>query len=123
MQNVDSQEETPAKKSHVSASVNEEDTGANVDVSAAELGTDAGDEEDELFGDFQFRSFKTQQLVDENYELINIKDPEKPRDLIVKDYYPEEKVTRDAVELVPINSEELAEQERAKRAREKARER
>ena len=52
MANADSLDETPAKRSRGSASVQEEETGANADISHAELGTEAGDEEEELFGDF-----------------------------------------------------------------------
>ena len=80
----------------------------NPDDTIENLGTDAGDEEDELFGAFQFRSFKTQKLIEEDYELINLKDPEKPTAIKVQDHFPEDKIVRDAVEVVPVDSGELA---------------
>ena len=78
------------------------------------MDTEAGEEDDDLFGAFQFRSFKTQKLIEEDYEFINIKDPEKPQDLIVKEYLPEDKMVRDAVELVPVESQDLANEEKKK---------
>lgn len=48
------------------------------DEDVGEMRTEAGDEDEELFSSFTFRSFKTQKLVEEDYELINLKDPEQP---------------------------------------------
>ena len=33
-------------------------------------------EDDELFGTFKFRSFKNHKLLEEDYDLLNIEDPE-----------------------------------------------
>lgn len=34
------------------------------------------DEEDAMFSNFKFRSFKTHKLIEEDYDLLNIEDPE-----------------------------------------------
>jgi hypothetical protein len=46
-------------------------------MSAVEQETDPGDGEDEeLFGDFRFKSFRKHKLVQEDYSLLTINDPE-----------------------------------------------
>ena len=68
--------------------------------------TDANDEEEDedqaLFGGFKFRSFKTQKLIDEDYELLNIEDPEDVTNITVNTAYPEDKVSKEQIELVPV---------------------
>ena len=90
------------------------------DQSLGNLGTEAGDEDEELFGAFHFRSFKAQKLIEEDYEMVNIKEPERPQNIRVADHFPEEKIVRDAVEVVPVEATSLADEEKKKKAGRKA---
>jgi hypothetical protein len=40
------------------------------------LGMTEDEDDTELFGNFKFRSFKSQKLIDEDYDMLNIEDPE-----------------------------------------------
>jgi len=85
------------------------------------MGFDAETEEDqELFGNFKFRSFKSQKLLDEDYDLLNIEDPEDVTNISTSTVFPEEKVGKEAVEVVPVNKQELIEhtkeQEKSRKA-------
>ena len=66
------------------------------------------DEEDgQLFGNFKFRSFKTHKLIEEDYDLLNIEEPEDPTDISTTMIFPEDKVSKEAVEVVPVTKEDL----------------
>ena len=66
------------------------------------------DEEDQLlFGNFKFRSFKTHKLIEEDYELLNIEDPEDVTNISASTAFPEEKVGKEAVEIVPVTKDDL----------------
>lgn len=60
-----------------------------------------------MFGNFKFRSFKTHKLIEEDYELLNIDDPEDVTNISVSIMFPEDKVVKEAVEVVPVTKEEL----------------
>jgi hypothetical protein len=60
-----------------------------------------------MFGNFKFRSFKTHKLIEEDYELLNIDDPEDVTNISVSTMFPEDKVVKEAVEVVPVTKEEL----------------
>ena len=67
------------------------------------------DEEDqELFGNFKFRSFKTHKLIEEDYDLLNIEDPEDVTNITASTVFPEDKVTKEAVEVVPVTKDDLS---------------
>ena len=52
--------------------------------------------------------------------MVNIKEPERPQNIRVADHFPEEKIVRDAVEVVPVEATSLADQEKKKKAGRKA---
>ena len=70
------------KKSDISEKLSEDSRPPSAkSVSGSNLINDdetevAEDDEEELFGSFRFRSFKTQKQIDEDYDLLNIEDPE-----------------------------------------------
>ena len=84
----------------------------------------ADGEEEELFGDFQFRSFKRHKQMEEDYSLLELEDPEDVTAINTVALFPEEKVSREALEIVPITKKELSQetkkQEKDKKARKKA---
>ena len=51
---------------------------SKIDIVREEEETQVHDEEDELFGDFKFRSFKTHKQMEEDYQLLELEDPEEP---------------------------------------------
>ena len=61
-------------------------------------------------------------MVNEDYELLTVRDPEPFKPIKREKIVTEEKLTRKAVELVPIDGEELEREERAKQEREKEQE-
>ena len=67
-----------------------------------------------MFGNFKFRSFKSHKLLEEDYDLLptKIDDPEDPdlQPIQPSKLFPEEKVVKEAVEIVPITKEELTEE-------------
>jgi len=65
------------------------------------------DEDSELFGNFKFRSFKTHKLIEEDYDLLNIEDPEDVTNISTQALFPEDKVTKEAVEVVPVTKDDL----------------
>lgn len=71
---------------------------------------DEGDENADIFSAFKFTSFRTKNLVDENYEMVHLKDPDEPIPISAPLVFPKEKVEKEAIEVVPINAEELAKQ-------------
>lgn len=81
-------------------------SGRSSGMKQSDAETDANDEEEDedqaLFGGFKFRSFKTQKLIDEDYELLNIEDPEDVTNITVNTAYPEDKVSKEQIELVPV---------------------
>ena len=77
----------------------DEDTDAVIDY----------DEQDDqlMFGNFKFRSFKTHKLIEEDYDLLNIEDPEDVTNISASTLFPEDKVIKEAVEVVPVTKEDL----------------
>lgn len=63
-----------------------------------------------MFGNFKFRSFKTHKLIEEDYNLLNIEDPEEVASINTTAVFPEDKVTKEAVEVVAVSKEELLRQ-------------
>ena len=59
-------------------------------------------------------------MIEEDYELIHIPDPDKPQNIRVADHFPDEKVVRDAVEVVPVDAKDLAGEEKKKKAARRA---
>jgi len=53
-----------------------------------------------MFGNFKFRSFKTHKLIEEDYDLLNIEDPEDVTNISASTVFPEDKVIKEAVEVV-----------------------
>ena len=65
------------------------------------------DDNNEMFGNFKFRSFKTHKLIEEDYELLNIDDPEDVTAISTTMAFPEERVSKEAVEIVPVTKDDL----------------
>lgn len=65
------------------------------------------EEDSEIFGNFKFRSFKTHKLIEEDYDLLNIEDPEDVTNISTSTLFPEDKVVKEAVEVVPVTKEDL----------------
>ena len=61
---------------------------------------EGSEEEDLLFGNFKFRSFKKHKLMEEDYDIINIKEPEPPKKLEALTVFSEEKLVKEGVELM-----------------------
>lgn len=66
-------------------------------------------EEEELFGDFRFKSFRKHKLVQEDYSLLQINDPEEQDEIKAKAMFPEDKLVKQSIELVGINHAQLME--------------
>lgn len=94
--------------------------GSGEDTDAV-LGYD-DDDEQEMFGNFKFRSFKTQKLIEEDYNLLNIEDPEDVGSINTTQIYPEDKVVKEAVEVVAVSKEELIEQQKQQKREKEAKE-
>lgn len=58
--------------------------------------TQEGDENEEIdiFDTFKFTSFRTRLAIDERYDMVNLKDPEEPEPIELKDDFPKEKIDR-----------------------------
>lgn len=82
---------------------------------------EGSEEEDLLFGNFKFRSFKKHKLMEEDYDIINIKDPEEPKKLEALQVYSEEKLVKEGVELMQVNQSQLIEQEKNNKVKEEQR--
>lgn len=64
--------------------------------------TEIHDEEDELFGEFKFRSFKTHKQMEEEYNILDLEDPEEPIELETIQLFPAERVGKEQLEIVPV---------------------
>jgi len=60
-----------------------------------------------MFGNFQFRSFKAHKLFEEDYNMLNIEDPEDVPEINTNAVFPVEKVGKEAVEVVPVTKQDL----------------
>ena len=71
--------------------------------------TEAGDDDEDpdIFDAFKFTSFRTQNLIEEKYEMVHLKDPEEPEEIEVNKAFPKEKVEKELVEIVAISQDEL----------------
>ena len=72
-----------------------------------------------MFSNFKFRSFKTHKLIEEDYDLLNIEDPEDVTNINASQVFPEDKVSKESVEVVPVTKADLTvhqkKQEKTKR--------
>ena len=93
----------------------------NLSVDLETEAAEGSEEEDLLFGNFKFRSFKKHKLMEEDYDIINIKDPEPPKKLEALTVYSEEKLVKEGVELMQVNQSQLIEQERNNKLKEEQR--
>ena len=84
-------------------------------LGAVEDTQEGEDEEDaDIFDAFKFTSFKTKLAIDERYDMVHLKDPEEPELIETQLVFPKEKVEKNSVELVAINADALAKQEKLK---------
>ena len=84
-------------------------------LGAVEDTQEGDDEEDaDIFDTFKFTSFKTKLAIDERYDMVHLKDPEEPELIETQLVFPKEKVEKNSVELVAINADALAKQEKLK---------
>ena len=93
----------------------------NLSVDLETEAAEGSDEEDLLFGNFKFRSFKKHKLMEEDYDIINIKEPEPPKKLEALQVFSEEKLVKEGVELMQVNQSQLIEQERNNKLKEEKR--
>ena len=83
----------------------EEDKGGEAGVEEAE----GEDEEDiDIFDTFKFTSFRTNNAINERYDMVHLKDPEEPEPIETQMIFPKDKVDKNSVELVSINADALA---------------
>ena len=69
--------------------------------------TEAGDDEDEsLFADFRFRSFRQHKVIQEDLAILDIPEPEAHEKIDMGKYMTKNKVEKDAVELVSMTVDE-----------------
>ena len=80
--------------------------GSGEDTDAVILDEDEEADRD-IFGAFEFRSFRKHKLIEEDYALLNIEDPEDVSNISVATAFPEEKVSKEAVEVVPVTKKDL----------------
>ena len=81
------------------------------------------DDDEEMFGNFKFRSFKTHKLIEEDYDMLNIEDPEEATNISTATVFPDDKVAKEAVEVVPVTKEELQAQQKEQAKDKKAEQR
>ena len=67
---------------------------------------EAGDdvETQDSFSNFRFKSFRTHKLIEEDYSLLELDDPEEVPMIISKEIMNENRLNKDGVELVAIDA-------------------
>ena len=75
------------------------------------------DEDIDIFDTFKFTSFKTNLAINERYDMVHLKDPEEPEPIETQMIFPKDKVDKNSVELVSINADALAKQDKLKKQR------
>jgi hypothetical protein len=65
--------------------------------------TEAGDEDDLSFTNFRFQSFRTHKLIEEDYSLLQVDEPEEAPMINTKELMTEERLIKDGIELVAID--------------------
>lgn len=85
------------------------DSGDRAGLLRTDEDTDAiiEDDDDEVFGNLKFRSFKRHKQMEEDYDLLTIEDPEDLANINTVASFPEDKVVKEAVEVVPVTKNEL----------------
>ena len=73
------------------------------------------DEDIDIFDTFKFTSFKTNLAINERYDMVHLKDPEEPEPIETQMIFPKDKVDKNSVELVSINADALAKQDKLKK--------
>jgi hypothetical protein len=66
----------------------------------------------EPFSEFKFRSFRKDRQVKQDYALIDVDDPEDNYLLTASTLYPDSTLSRDAIELVGIEEQQLLDHEK-----------
>lgn len=88
------------------------------------LETEIGDnDEEEFFSEFRFKSFRKHKLVQEDYTLLTINEPEEVDEIKTKVVFPDERLVKKQIELVSIDHKKLVEQEKLQREKEAERRR
>lgn len=83
--------------------------------------TDAGDDEEEgLFADFRFRSFRQHKVIQEDLEILEIPQPESHEKINMDKYMAKQQVEKDAVELVSMTIDEAGKEQKKVHELEKA---
>lgn len=81
--------------------------------------TDAGeDEEESLFADFRFRSFRQHKVIQEDVGILEIPEPEAHEKINMDRYMAKAKVEKDAVELVSMTAGDAEKEQKLARDRE-----
>jgi len=55
----------------------------------------------------RFTSFRKHKLIEEDYKLLTVDDPEAVTDIIASNIYSNSKVTKEAIEVVPMSAHDL----------------
>lgn len=59
------------------------------------------------FTNFRFKSFRTHKLIEEDYSLLQVEEPEEAPMIFSKEILPDERLVKDGVELVAIDEKQL----------------
>jgi hypothetical protein len=64
------------------------------------------EEDEEIFGDFRFRTFRQHKSIKEEYDFLKFEDPEDMPKISVEKFMSKAKVEKDSIELVSMDIEE-----------------
>ena len=81
--------------------------------------TEEPETDDEHFGNFRFKSFRKHKLIEEDYSLLNVNDPEEAPPIVVAATFPDERVNKDNIELVTVDHRELLKKEKEETLRQR----
>ena len=59
------------------------------------------------FNSFRFKSFRTHKLIEEDYNLLQVDEPEEVPMIFSKEILPDERLSKDGIELVAIDEKQL----------------
>lgn len=77
-------------------------------------------EADDLsFSSFRFKSFRTHKLIEEDYSLLQVDEPEEVPMIVTKDIVSDERLSKDGIELVAIDEKQLKVREREEQKRQR----
>jgi len=63
--------------------------------------------DDLSFSNFRFKSFRTHKLIEEDYSLLQVDDPDEVPMIVTKEIMSDERLSKDGIELVAIDEKQL----------------